>query len=458
MGRQFTANLKYWSVGALVVAVLAVGGGYGLMHKYSGGSGSHASDQDQGNDDHPDIVTVQVVSPQLGGMDRTTTQPGTVIAEESVPLYAAVSGYLKKLNVDIGSLVKKDQVLAVIDVPELDFQLKWNKAAVKRAEKKVDQMRALKKVYEADLTAAKAAVKQACAAAKTTETLLTYHKMRFDRLAKLGERGTIDAGVVDEAQQRYEAAVEAVNAATEATNAAEARKNSVAAKVEQGQADIDESLAAVEVAEAERDKTQELVNYATIKAPFDGVITQRSVFEKHFIRAATINANQPPLLTVDRTDKVRIVVMIPDRDILYTDVGDEARIEIDAWPGHVFKAPIARFTRSEDAKSRTMRVEIDMDNPNGKLCQGMYGKVTITLEKSANVLALPSSCVFNRTDNKGQVYVVRDRHAALTTVTVIGESGYNVGVVGLKATDQVITNPQVVPVSGVEVAIVSPKK
>src|SRR5262249_14729183 len=156
------------------------------------------------------------------------------------------------------------------------------------------------------------------------------------------------------------------------------------AKIELGDADVEEALAVVKVAEAERQKTEEQLKYATLRAPFDGVISQRSVFAKHFIRAATLSSTQPPLLTVERIDTMRIVVMVPDRDIPYTDVGDEATVEIDAMPGKVFKATIARIASSEDAQTRLMRVEIDLPNPTGKICQGMYGKVTIVLDKGVN--------------------------------------------------------------------------
>jgi RND family efflux transporter MFP subunit len=450
----------YWIPVAVVALGILIGGGYHLFYGFSSASAG-SGDDGEPEPENPEVPIVQVVHPQPGGMDRTTTQPGTVIAYESVPIYAAVPGYLKKLNVDIGSQVKKGDVLAVIDVPELVLQKKLNDAAVKRSEKKVGQVQALKKVYEADLVAAKAQVKQARAAAKTAETMLTFHKHRFERLYPLGEKGTVDAGVVDEAQQRYEAAQENVNAAVETVNAAIARETAASAKILQAEADIEEAQAAVEVAEAERDKTQQLVDYATIVAPFDGKITQRSVFEKHFIRAATNNSVLPPLLTVERTDKVRVVVMVPDRDTVYTDVGDEATIEIDAIPGTVFKAPIARKAEAEDPKSRSMKVEIDLDNPPpGRLRSGMYGKVTIILEKEINVLALPASCIFgmNEYKSKGQVYVVRKNRAVLIQVAIVGESGSNLGIVGLKSTDEVILNPSLVPSGGMEVTVARPQK
>ena len=165
-----------------------------------------------------------------------------------------------------------------------------------------------------------------------------------------------------------------------------------------------------------------------------------------------------PMLTIDRTDKMRVVVQIPDRDAPFADPGDEAIIEIVTLPGQKFKAPIARIADSEDAQTRMMRIEIDLPNPTGKLRQGMYGYVTITLEKSANVLALPSACIVNKKDkNKAQVCVVRGGRAYLTSVEIVGENETDIGVVGLKSTDQVIVNPGNLP-DGAAVTIAAQKK
>jgi RND family efflux transporter MFP subunit len=446
-------------IGALLVAGLAAGGGYGLVRGFSTSPHSHHDEPVNGdNKQYSATVAVQVVSPVPGGMDRTITQPGTVVADESVPLYAGVSGYLKELKVDIGSWVAKGDILAVIDVPELDAQLKWNEASVQRAAKKVAQMKALKKVYQADLKAAVAAVNQTEAAKKSAEAWRDFRRSEKERLEKLGKNTNIDSGVLKESASRYLASEKALLAATEAIVAAQARQDAVSAKIAHSDADVQQALAEVEVARAEKNKTQEQLKYATIKAPFDGVITQRSVLADHFIRSATVNTTQPPLLTVDKIDKVRVVVMVPDRDIIYTDVGDEALLEIDALPGKVFKAPISRIASAEDSKSRTMRVEIDLPNPNGRLLyQGMYGKVTITLEKLSHLLALPACCVINKRDNKGQVYVVKDQRAWLTDVTIGGVAGSKVGVAELKARDLVVANPQELTGNGEPVIIAHPE-
>jgi RND family efflux transporter MFP subunit len=432
---------KRWFFGGVVVIGLLVGGGYKWMH---GSPGSSPEDELQpvARANHQKGVAVKVTHPRVGAMDRVTTQPCSVLAYESVPLQAAVSGYLNKLNVDIGSKVKKEDVLAVIEVPELVKQLQHQEAVVKQAVATVAQMRARKDAAKADLNATKASVKQAVAAVESAKATLRYRESQFKAFSKLAASHTVEDRVKDEAQERFEAAAEAERAAEETVVACESRVEAVSAKIIQADADIEAALANVDVAKADVEKTQELLNYATIRAPFDGVITKRNVFERYFIRAASAGTMPTPLLTIDRTDKMRVVVQIPDRDAPFCDPGDEAVIEIGTLPNQKFKAPIARVSRSEDAQTRMMQVEIDLPNSDGKLWQGMYGYATITLEKSANVLALPPSCLVNKQGNdKGQVYVVRSGRAYLTPVTIVANNGVDLGVLGLKATDDVVISP-----------------
>src|SRR5204862_855031 len=139
------------------------------------------------------------------------------------------------------------------------------------------------------------------------------------------------------------------------------------------------------------EKGQVLVQFATVVAPCDGVITERNFFPSDFVRAANEGGAHLPLLTVQRTDRMRVVVQIPDRDVPYCDPGDPAIVEIDALPGQKLLAKVSRVARSEDHDTRLMHVEIDLPNPTGKICNGMYGKVTIILEESDLLTVPPSS-------------------------------------------------------------------
>ena len=117
------------------------------------------------------------------------------------------------------------------------------------------------------------------------------------------------------------------------------------------------------------------------------------MFPGDYVRAATDSGGGRPLLTVERTDKMRVVFQMPDRDVPYCNVGDRAVVEIDALPGPPLEAKVSRMASSEDPTSRLMHVEIDLPNPTGKIAQGMYGHVTIFLDQGADLLSVPSSAL-----------------------------------------------------------------
>jgi RND family efflux transporter MFP subunit len=376
-------------------------------------------------------------------MDRTTTQPGSVQAFESVRLFAGVSGYLKTLAVDIGDRVKRGQVLAVVDVPELEKQVQRHASAVEQARARVVQMNARVVSAKAELEAARAAVPQAEATTKSKAAMMRFREKQFKRMQELYASKSIDERLVDESMEQRDAAREAEIAAQEGVTSARERVNAAAAKVKQAEADVDEAAAEVKVAQAELEKAQVLVRFATISAPFDGVVTQRSLFPGDYVKAADEGGTHTPLLTVQRTDRMRVVVQIPDRDVPYCDPGDPATVELDALPDQkIPPAQVSRVSMSEDAETRLMHVEVDVPNPTGKIRNGMYGRVTILLQKS-NLVAIPAACLVGKvTDGQGHVYVVRDGHLRLTPVRIGADNGLRVGIAaGLTAEDEVVLNP-----------------
>jgi RND family efflux transporter MFP subunit len=180
-----------------------------------------------------------------------------------------------------------------------------------------------------------------------------------------------------------------------------------------------------------------------VTAPFDGVVTQRNFFVRDYVRAANEGGAHPPLLTAQRTDLMRVVVQIPDRDVPYCDVGDPAIVEIDALPDEkTLPAKVSRVSQSEDADTRLMHIEIDLPNPTGKIRNGMFGRVTIILEKS-NLLSVPSSCLVGKFEaGRASVYTVRDGKAVRTPVRYSEDNGIKVGIMsGLKPDDLVVRQP-----------------
>ena len=167
---------------------------------------------------------------------------------------------------------------------------------------------------------------------------------------------------------------------------------------------------------------------------------------RHFHRGAFILAADQggtvPLLTVARTDMMRDVIQVPDTDVPYVNKGDKATIEIDALPGKKFVGEVSRIATAEHPRQKTMRVEVDLPNPDDLLREGMYGGATIELEHPSNALTVPSSALVEKGDNQhGKLHVVRDGKIRLLSVTLGQDDGRHMEIVkGLEPNDQVVVS------------------
>jgi RND family efflux transporter MFP subunit len=384
---------------------------------------------------------VDVGSPRRGGIDRICTQPGTVEPFESADLYAKVSGFLAKQTVDIGSRVKKGQILATISVPEYEKQVERDEAKVKNAKAAVKQAEARIVVRKAEARSATTAIQLAKAQLHAKTSYRRYRQKQLARLRQLLKERAIEAKVVEESEDQFQAAVEAEAAATEAVTAAEEKAAAAAARVTQAQADLEEAKAGVDVAEAELGRSRVLLAYTRIESPYDGVITRRSFNRGDFIRSADAGGDRVPILSVERTDLMRVVVQVPDSDVPYVDVGDPATIEITALACPPLKAAVSRSAESEDPTSRTMRTEFDVRNTNGKLRRGMYGLVTITLQVgSPSAFNIPTSALAGKPEgSRSAVWVMKDGKARKLPIRIGANNGVDVEVLsGLSADDQII--------------------
>lgn len=382
--------------------------------------------------------TVKVIKPRSGAMERTTVQAGSVEADE-VYLHSMVTGILKEQPVLIGQRVKRGQKLAVIDVPELQMQVQRQSALVDQSKARVKQMEAKVAIARADLEAAKADIVYQEANARAATAWVSYRFKSYQRMKDLFTSRSVEERLEDEAKERYEAARESENAAKAAVVTSTAKSLSSQAKIHLAQADVGEAEAQVKIAEAELGKSQVLLAYSTIVAPFDGIITQRNFYTGATIRAVGDKGSQTPLLTIQRTDVMRVVVQVPDSDARYADPGDPAYIEIDAFRGMKFDAKVSRIADTEDPQTRLMRVEIDLPNPQGRIRQGMYGKVTIILDKEKDKLSIPAGCLAQKSN---EVFVVRDGKAFLHRVGLGLVGNERVMILqGLTPDDRVILNP-----------------
>jgi HlyD family secretion protein len=397
---------------------------------------------------------VQVIKPQRGGMERVTEQPGTVRAFEYAPLFTKISGFVEKLHVDRGSPVKKGQVLAEIYDPERNAAvdqalaaLELDRSAVEQAEASIRTAYAMEKAAVAKQSESQAALEEKIPARD-------YRKKQYLRFKELNKKGDIEERVVDEELDNFHAAEGAVHAAGAGIETAAAFLSQAKAQVLKAKADLKSAQAQVKVAEANLEYARVMVQYTKILSPYDGVVIFRgeSVHPGSFVRAASEGVTEP-LFTVAWIDKMRTIVLIPDRDVPYCKVGDAATVQVDALSGRTFEAPVSRISESENLNDRTMRVEIDIDNPDHLLRDGMFGRATILLEKLIKNLTIPSSCLIERNGRgEGAVLVVRDGEVHRAKVRVGIDNGVRVEVVsGLKDGDQVILQPDASIADGTKV-------
>ena len=437
-----------WGWLGLALVILGVGGVW--TYAYVGSSKERSQKEGAGRDERGDagksnVIKAQVVKPRRGGMERVTSQPGTIRAFEFAPLYAKVSGFVKTLIVDRGSKVKKGDLLAEIYVPERDVAVIQAAAALDHSQAAVEQARASISTAKAGVQAAFAKQNEARATLDQMVAQREYRKKEYERISDLVARKSVEGRLKDEELDHYHEAEAAVLAAEAGIETAVAETAEANAKVQKAEADFKAAQAQVHIAAANLEMAKVWVEYEKIRSPYDGFVIFRgeSMHPGSFVRAATEGGGEAPLLTVAYVKKMRTIVPVPDNQVPYCHVGDPATVTLDALAGREFKGAISRVAESEDLNDRTMRVEIDLDNPDGILRDGMFGRATIILEKLSSTLNIPSSCFIRRNGKgEGQVQVIRDGKVHRVKVHVGMDDGLRSEIIdGLKAEDQVVLQP-----------------
>jgi HlyD family secretion protein len=386
------------------------------------------------------VVTVDVVKPTKGGEARTTEQPGWLHAFEFEAIYPKVSGYLKMQKVDIGDHVKKGDLLAEIYVPEKVEAVREAEAAVAEAKAKAELARKRLEVAKETKAANEALVKARQAAMTKLVADREYYKKAYDRFYGLWRQNAIEKNVVDEAEDRRDSAIGAVEEGKAAILVAQADVNKAEAEIQQAQAEIQAAEEDVKVKEAALAEAKVWVEYTKIHSAYDGVVTHREYHIGDYIKSAFEGGAQQPMLRVARTDKMRVILQVPDNDVPYLDRGDPAVLRIVALHNKEFKGKVARMADAEDPETRTMRTEVDLENTEGLLREGMYGKVTIQLEPPSKNLRIPASCLVGQAEEgQASVWVARDGVARLVSVRIGETDGINVEILsGLDVNDDVI--------------------
>ena len=323
---------------------------------------------------------VELVSIQKQDLKITTTQPISVEAFHTADIGARVTGYVDAVLADIGTPVQAGQPLFKISAPDQEAKVA---------------------VFEAETLQRTAAIAAAQAELKAVES----EQRRTQALADKGS-------VTDKA-------------ATEALH-----------KLEQARAALLSVEAALAVSKARQAEAQQMLDYAVVTAPFDGIVAARFVDPGDLVIADA----KVTLFQVAAVNTLRIVAYIPEREAVWLNNGDPAILSFDAYPGQSFQASVTRTAGVLDSKTRRMRTEIDLDNSKGLLFPGMYGQTQIELQNRRNALVLPAGAVrFN--DGPAHVYAVENGVVKRIPVQLGVDTGPQIEiVVGLTGSEQIVAN------------------
>jgi len=285
---------------------------------------------------------------------------------QEVDVYAKVSGYIQKLYVDYGTHVKQGQVLAVLEIPELQQQLQQDQASIHRSEQELQRARE-------DLNRAQSAYN---VAHLTYTRLADVQKSRPELVAQ--EEIDVSKGKDMEADAEVSAQKAALAGAEQA----------------------------LLVAKSALGKDQAMFDYARMTAPFDGVITQIYAFTGALLPAGTSsNKGDSALCRLSQNSLLRLVIPVPERAVPSIRMGEPVAVNVSGMD-RAFEGKIIRFSDQIDLNTRTMHTEIDVPNPKYELVPGMYASVKIPLHTASKVLTVPVQAFQSASEGKGIVLVV----------------------------------------------------
>jgi RND family efflux transporter MFP subunit len=292
-------------------------------------------------------------------VERTVQLPGEFYPYQRVSVFARVPSFVQEVHVDRGSVVTRGQILVTLAAPELAAQV---------AETEARAQAVLLQLAEAD--------------AKLTSARTTAEMLK----AASNTPGAVSMSEVILSEQAFRAAESVRNAVENSAKAARASADAV----------------------------KELAGYLQVRAPFDGVITERLVHPGALVGPATAGVSMP-LVQIEQKTQLRLVVAVPEAHVSGIVRGASVTFTVPAYPGERFTATIARPAQSLDARTRSMMVELDTPNASGRLATGMFADVTWPVRRASASLLVPSTAVVTTTE---RTFVIRNRAGRAEWVTV----------------------------------------
>ena len=330
------------------------------------------------------IPYADVVSPKANADADEIALPGSTSAFNDTPIYARTSGYVKHWYVDIGARIKKGQLLATIETPELDQQLQQARADLENAEANLEL---------AKITAAR-----------------WQHLLESDSVSHQ--------------------------------------------ETDQAVSDLHSKQALLNSSKANVERLGQLQAFERVTAPFDGVVTARNTDIGALVQAGD-NSGPKELFHMAAIQTLRVYVAVPEIYAAFVKTGEQAKLTLDALPGETLTGTVVRNADAIDATSRTLNVEVDVDNPTGRLLPGAYAFVHLRVPPHPGSVTVPSNALLFRAEGL-RVGVVRNGHVELTPISIGQDYGSTVEVIsGLSARDTVIVNPSDSLANGAAVQLVA---
>lgn len=332
------------------------------------------------------VVTVGTMTPVRQDLDVHLAYTADLTPNQLVNVFSRVDGYISKIYVDKGDLVKSNQLLVEID--HLDFIHAVNQA-------------------KANLASARARVLQQNAAVRNA-------KLSLERMQQLIKDQFVSQQDFDNAQVNYDAAL--------------AQEEALRAQVQQ-----------MEVALQQAETN---LAYSYIRAPFAGYIAERNLDPGAYVSGATASTStlSRGILSLHDVDTVRTLIEVVEKDVPLVKVGQRAEIRAEAYPNRVFEGTVTRVVQALNRATRTMTVEVDLPNKDHLLKGGMFARVEILVGKHAQAIQIPMDAV-SRLDDRQYVYIVRDGKAQRVLVELGSRDENRIEVLkGLMGDEQVIVS------------------
>ncbi|HEV2194683.1 MAG TPA: efflux RND transporter periplasmic adaptor subunit [Candidatus Acidoferrum sp.] len=320
---------------------------------------SCSSDAAKTEPDSAAAPTVAAAKVRRADLTRALAVTAEFRPYQEIEVHAKVAGYVKRIYVDVGDHIKAGQLIAILEIPELQDEVQTAEASVSKSQEEIRRA-------QADLERAQSA-----------------HEVAHVAYSRLADVSKTRPGLV--AQQEIDDAL--------------GRDRVAEAQVATAKASLSAAEQQLRVAQADREKVRTLFAYAQIKAPFAGVVTKRYADTGSMIQTGISSQTQSmPLVTLAQENLLRLVIPVPESAVSKIRSGSPVEVSVSTL-GKKFQGKVARFADQVDMATRTMHTEVDVPNPTGELVPGMYANASLVLNDERSALSVPVQALTRTEDN-----------------------------------------------------------